>query len=201
MSIRQLLDDERADLIALLGELSDAEWEAPSLCAGWRVRDVVGHLLYDEISLTGYARIAIRCRGNTDRVNAALVDRVRDLSPAELVARFERSGQRITALWPSLGLADIMVHHQDIRRPLGRPRTIPAERLLAVLDHPDPFARPGRFTRGLRLVATDVEWSSGTGPEVRGPGEALALAMVGRPVALDDLTGDGVAALRARHGV
>ncbi|MEV5650023.1 maleylpyruvate isomerase family mycothiol-dependent enzyme [Nocardia sp. NPDC052254] len=201
MSIRQLLNDERADLIALLGELSDAEWETPSLCAGWRVRDVVGHLLYDEISPIGYARIAARCRMDTDRVNAHLVDRVQDLPPAQLLARFERSGQRITRMWPSLGLADMTVHHQDIRRPLGRPRTIPADRLVAVLEHPDPFARPGRFTRGLRLVATDVEWASGTGPEVRGPGEALALAMVGRPVALDELTGDGVAALRERHAV
>lgn len=201
MGIRQLLTDERTDLIALLGNLSDAEWDVPSLCAGWRVRDVVGHLLYDEISPTRYARMALHRRMNTDRINGDLVERVRALPPAELVARFEHSGQRITRMWPSLGLADMMVHHQDIRRPLGRPRTIPAERLLAVLAHPDPFARPGRFTRGLRLVATDVEWSSGTGPEVRGPGEALALAMVGRPVALDDLTGDGVAALRRRHGV
>ncbi|MBO0855301.1 MAG: hypothetical protein J2P18_16240, partial [Nocardia sp.] len=95
----------------------------------------------------------------------------------------------------------LLVHHQDIRRPLGRPRQIPAERLIAVLGRPDPFARPGRFTRGLRMVATDVAWSSGSGPEVRGTGEALALAMVGRPIVLDELTGDGVRTLRERHGV
>lgn len=201
MSIRQLLNDERAELITLLRDLSDDEWEAPSLCAGWRVRDVVGHLLYDEMSLLGYARFALGYRLNTDRVNNGLVDRARDLTPAQLIERFENSGQRITGAWPSLGLADILVHQQDIRRPLGRPRTIPADRLVAVLRHPDPFARPRTYTRGLRFVATDVEWSVGAGPEVRGPGEALALAAVGRPVALEDLTGDGVETLRGRLGV
>ncbi|NKY89491.1 maleylpyruvate isomerase family mycothiol-dependent enzyme [Nocardia veterana] len=196
-----MLDEERADLIALLRDLSEEEWEAPSLCAGWRVRDVVGHLLYDEISLPGYARFALRHRLNTDRVNNRLVDRVRNLTTAELLARFENSGQRITGAWPRLGLADILVHHQDIRRPLGRPREIPADRLIAVLRHPDPFAAPRKYTRGLRFVATDVEWSAGSGPEVRGPGEALALAVVGRAVVLDELTGAGVATLRRRHGV
>lgn len=200
MSTRQLLNDERAELITLLRDLTPAEWEAPSLCAGWRVRDVVGHLLYDEISPMGYARFALRRRMNTDRVNNDLVARARHLSTAELVDRFENSGQRITRMLPNVGLADILVHQQDIRRPLGRPRTIPADRMIAVLNHPDPFATPGKFTRGLRFVATDVDWSSGAGPEVHGPGEALALAVVGRPVALDELTGDGVATLRQRHG-
>ncbi|WP_063064775.1 maleylpyruvate isomerase family mycothiol-dependent enzyme [Nocardia violaceofusca] len=201
MSTRQLLNDERAELITLLRDLSEDEWEAPSLCAGWRVRDVVGHLLYDEMSLLGYARFALGYRLNTDRVNNGLVDRARDLTTAQLIERFENSGQRITGTWPSLGLADILVHQQDIRRPLGRPRTIPADRLVAVLRHPDPFAGPRRYTRGLRFVATDVEWSAGTGPEVRGPGEALALAAVGRPAALEDLTGEGMETLRRRHGV
>ncbi|MBF4997570.1 maleylpyruvate isomerase family mycothiol-dependent enzyme [Nocardia sp. BSTN01] len=197
----ELLADERAELIALLRDLSDDEWEASSLCAGWRVRDVVSHLLYDEITPLGYARFALRRRMNTDRINGDLVDRTRELTTADLLDRFERCGRRITRLLPRIGLADILVHQQDIRRPLGRPRTIPAARVIAVLEHPDPFATPGRYTRGLRFVATDMEWASGTGPEVRGPGEALALAVVGRPVVLDELTGDGVATLRQRHGV
>ncbi|MBO0856213.1 MAG: maleylpyruvate isomerase family mycothiol-dependent enzyme, partial [Nocardia sp.] len=106
MSIRGMLNDERADLIAVLHDLSADEWEAPSLCDGWRVRDVVGHLLYDEISLPAYGRIALRLRLNTDRVNQHLVDRVRDLPTAELLARFESSGQRITKTIPHVGLAD-----------------------------------------------------------------------------------------------
>lgn len=67
-----------------------------------------------------------------------------------------------------------------------------------MLNHPDPFARPWRHTRGLRFVATDLAWQKGSGPEVLGTGEALVLATVGRPVALDELTGDGVPELRRR---
>ncbi|MGW0048998.1 maleylpyruvate isomerase mycothiol-dependent enzyme family protein [Nocardia cyriacigeorgica] len=110
----------------------------------------------------------------------------------------EHRAGRLSRFAPQLLLADLMVHHQDMRRPLGRTREIPEDRLLTLLDHPDPFAQPRRRTKGLRFVATDVAWSSGDGPEVRGPGEALALAMVGRTAALDDLTGDGVAELRRR---
>ena len=51
---------------------------------------------------------------------------------------------------------------------------------------------------GLKLVASDMEWTCGDGPEVRGAGEALLMAMCGRKSALDDLSGDGVATLRSR---
>jgi hypothetical protein len=52
--------------------------------------------------------------------------------------------------------------------------------------------------RGVRLVATDLDWSHGRGPEVRGNGEALLMAMAGRRAALDDLDGPGKAKL-AQH--
>jgi hypothetical protein len=103
-------------------------------------------------------------------------------------------------LLPSILLADTLVHHQDIRRPLGRQRTIPADRLVPVLNRPDPFAQPRRRARGLRFVATDLIWANGEGSEVRGTGEAIARAVAGRPVVLDELQGDGVALLRKRVG-
>jgi uncharacterized protein (TIGR03083 family) len=99
---------------------------------------------------------------------------------------------------PRVALADVVVHHQDIRRPLDRPRSIPPPRLLEVLNHPDPFATPRSRTRGLRFEATDIEWIHGDGPEVRGMAEAIVMAVAGRPVALDELTGDGVDLLRSR---
>ncbi|MBF6330068.1 maleylpyruvate isomerase family mycothiol-dependent enzyme [Nocardia transvalensis] len=193
-----MLKGERAELVSLLRTLSDDEWVTPSLCVGWRVRDVVGHLLYDAIPAPTYAVVFLRCGLSADRTNDVLADKSKVLSTEQLVAKLENSGEHITRLAPGLGLADMFAHQQDIRRPLGRPREIPAERLRAVLEHPDPFARPGRFTRGLRFVATDIDWSSGSGPEVRGAGEALALAMVGRPAVLDELAGDGVDTLRRR---
>ncbi|MFI5781444.1 maleylpyruvate isomerase family mycothiol-dependent enzyme [Nocardia sp. NPDC051570] len=198
MKTRELLRAERAELIELLRSLSDEEWLTPSLCAGWRVRDVVGHLLYDAIPAPTYAGVFLRYGMSADRVNNLLADKSRALSTAQLMSRLENSGHHITGLLPGVGLADMLVHQQDIRRPLGRAREIPAERLLAVLNRPDRFANPGRYTRGLRFVATDIDWSTGSGPEVRGTGEAVALAMVGRPAVLDDLDGDGVETLRGR---
>ena len=55
-----------------------------------------------------------------------------------------------------------------------------------------------RRIAGLTLRATDAEWTHGTGPEVSGPILSLVMAMTGRKVADDDLTGEGVATLRSR---
>jgi len=133
-------------------------------------------------------------------MNARAVERSRQAPPAHLIDELERSVSHGTfaTLAPSVALADVLVHHQDIRRPLSRPRAIPTERLLHVLSHPDPFAVPRRRTHGLRLVATDVSWSRGDGPTVRGPGEAIMMAVAGRTAAITDLEGEGVDLLRAR---
>lgn len=196
--IREHVVAERAELVAFLRTLTPAEWETPSLCTGWRIRDVVAHLALDTLSPATYFR-GVVTHPSPSRANEYFVRGFRDVPPGNLVDRLEKSAATswLTRFAPRLTLADHVVHHQDIRRPLGRPRTIDPDRLRRVLSHPDPFAFPRRFTRGLRFVATDVEWESGSGPEVRGPGEALALAMVGRPV-LGELAGDGVATLSAR---
>lgn len=193
-----MLAAERAEFTTLLRGLRDAEWDAPTLCTGWRVRELIGHLRYDAIPLTEYAGITVRNRFSIDRVNNAMAAAGVGRTPAEMLAEFESAPCPVSRLWPRLGLADLLVHQQDIRRPLDRPREIPADRLKAVLDHPDPFTRPGRFTRGLQFVATDFDWVKGSGPTVRGRREALALAMVGRTVVLDELDGEGVGELRRR---
>ncbi len=197
--VRGLLAQEQHDLVRLLGTLVDADWETPSLCAGWRVRDVVAHLVGVTTPLPTYLTLAMRHR-SADKLNAHLVDQAASVPTSTLLDRLDASIGRgwATALLPSVLLADLLVHHQDIRRPLGRLRTIPADRLVPVLTRPDPFARPRPRMRGLRFVATDVRWATGSGPEVRGTGEAIALAIAGRPVVLDELSGEGVAQLRVR---
>ena len=64
----------------------------------------------------------------------------------------------------------------------------------------NPRLGAGRRIRGLRLQATDVDWAHGRGPEVTGPGEALLMAMSGRPAALADLSGPGLGTLAERLG-
>lgn len=199
MDVRGHIHAERDELVALLRTLGPDQWSTQSLCGLWSVRDVATHLSMDSVTMPRYFLAALRNR-SADRVNESYVATHGDVATDALV---EQLADSAASSWfaryaPRLTLADHVVHQQDIRRPLGLPRTIDPERLCLVLDRPDPFARPRRFTRGLRFAATDLAWASGSGPEVRGQAEALALVMVGRPSVLDELEGDGVGLLRAR---
>lgn len=92
-----------------------------------------------------------------------------------------------------IALVDGLIHQQDIRRPLEMPRAIPAERLLPALRCAliAPVIRGFWRVRGVRLVATDLDWSAGIGPEVRGSAEALLMAIAGRGSVLGELCGPG----------
>ena len=90
-------------------------------------------------------------------------------------------------------MTDAMIHHHDIRRASGLPRSIPAHRLVPVLAFSlrAPTLPSKGNAKGLKLVSTDVDWKTGSEVEVTGPGEALlmAVAVAGRPSALDELSG------------
>lgn len=199
MKPREMLSAERASLAEFLHTLSDDDWSAPSLCQGWSVRDVVAHASIDAVSLGTYLGTVVR-NPSIDKTNQALIDRTSYLSNQELLRHFESAVHpgAFGAMMPAALHTDVMVHHQDIRRPLDRARPIPEERLVFALNHPDFGAHPKRYTKGLRFVAADVDWANGSGPEVRGTGEALVLAIAGRPIVLGELEGDGVATLAGR---
>ncbi|MBW0014705.1 maleylpyruvate isomerase family mycothiol-dependent enzyme [Mycobacterium sp.] len=195
---------ERADLADFLAELTPQEWEAPTLCSKWTVKHVVAHMVsYEELGVRGLLRRF--AKGWVVRANQVGVDEFADLTPQQLLA-FLRDHLEPRGLTAGFGgmiaLVDGTVHHQDIRRSLGRPRTIPADRLERVLElvPGNPRLGAGRRIRGLRLRATDIDWVHGRGPEVSGTGEALLMAMTGRPAALADLGGPGLATLAKRLG-
>jgi uncharacterized protein (TIGR03083 family) len=206
MSVIHLARAERADLLAFLADLTPQQWDTPSLCAGWRVRDVVAHMIsYEGLPRRELARRLARGRFRLAWINAVGLAEMRDLGPGELLALL---GQRLdpngltTGFGCRVALLDALIHQQDIRRPLGAPRTIPPDRLLPALSFAR-FAPPiGAFwrARGLRLVATDLGWAAGRGPEVRGPGEALLMAISGRRGVVGELSGPGQATLAARIG-
>ncbi|WP_026204446.1 maleylpyruvate isomerase family mycothiol-dependent enzyme [Actinomycetospora chiangmaiensis] len=203
-SVMPLAEQERAELAELLHGLAPGQWDAPTLCTGWTVRDVVAHVLsYEERGPVGLAWCFARGRGSFDRTNAVAMADYADHGPDELLALLERSLRPrglTTMLGGRIGLTDAMIHQQDIRRPLGLPRRIPGESLVVVLDlarFAPPLDSRARL-RGLRLRATDLDWTAGDGDEVSGPGEALLMAMAGRGVALDELTGPGLPVLVQR---
>jgi uncharacterized protein (TIGR03083 family) len=199
-----LAHDERADLADLLATLTPAQWDAPSLCARWRVRDVVAHMFsYEELGVAGLVGRFIRGGVLPDRVNAVGVAAYADRSTDDLVALVKdhlRPRGLTAGFGGRIALTDGVIHHQDIRRPLGLPRDVPADRLLTVLEfaRTAPTIGAARRIHGLTLTATDLDWTAGKGPAVEGPAESLLMAIAGRRGTARELTGPGQPALAGR---
>jgi uncharacterized protein (TIGR03083 family) len=204
----QLIEQERLSLADLLSGLTPAEWEHPSLCAGWRVRDVAAHVALAPMQSPGVWSMlveAVRARGSFDRLNHDVSVRHADRPGADLVMelRAHAASRRLPAVTNYRNiLFDILVHGQDIAIPLRRPRVMPLDAAVAGLDRVWTAGWPfwaKRRLAGFHLSATDAEWSAGTGwHEVRGPVSALLLLLTGRAAALDQLSGDGLAELSTR---
>ncbi len=198
------IDAERLSLADLLDGLSPEQWDTPSLCAGWRVREVAAHLTLAHTGTAAAAVALLRARGNFDRMiyDTALRQATlpADRFPALLrgMAGSRRKAPGISHLEP---LIDLLVHGQDIAIPLGLGRPVPVPAAAASADRiwPDlyPF-RARRRLRGIRLAATDYPWSAGEGLLAEGPVAAILLALTGRPAAADRLSGPGVPGLRTR---
>jgi uncharacterized protein (TIGR03083 family) len=204
-SVVGMVRSEREDLASLLTDFSPAQWSRPTLCSQWRVRDLAAHVIsYDGLS---YAQIAKRrfidAGGSVDRFNATAIADYADLGTVELVDLIRQRAQPrgyMAAFGGTIGLLDAMIHQQDIRRPLGIARAIPPERLRAALKRSlyVPILCSAWRSRGLQLIATDVDWIHGNGPEVRAPGEALLMSLAGRSAAFAELSGQGTATLLDR---
>ena len=193
---------ERTDIARFLATLTPEQWQAPSLCTDWSVKDVVAHV-YSYEGLGKPALIRRFAKGLIVRTNQVGVDELAPLSIRQLIELADNNIQPrgLTAGFGGMiALVDGTVHHQDIRRALGLPRVIPPDRLRRVVESipGNPRLGAGRRIRGLRLRADDIDWTHGDGPEVTGPGEALMMAMTGRRDALPELGGAGQATLAAR---
>lgn len=204
LSVRGLAQAERREFAELLTELSDHEWETPSLCAGWTVRDVVAHVLsYEDLTARAVVGRMARARLSLSGTNDASLDDYRDWEPAQLINRMRRCVDPhglTTGFGCRVALLDAMAHQQDIRRPLGRPRIIPSARIVPALNFARIAPPIGAYRRilGLRFAATDIAWAAGRGAQVSGPAEAILMVTAGRAAALDDLSGPGVQKLRDR---
>jgi uncharacterized protein (TIGR03083 family) len=188
----------------LLDSLAPAQWGAETLCEGWTVRDVVAHLVsYEEIGYPGIATALVRARLRVGGMNDVRRAVYRDYGPEELVAvlRAHLRPHGLTAAFGGgIGLTDCVIHHQDIRRPLGLRRAVPPDRLVAALDFSlrAPVLPSKHNAAGVKVVATDIDWSHGEGPELSGPGEAILLALAGRGDAVPELVGPGAEMLEQR---
>lgn len=195
----QAIERERLRLADLLDTLTDDEWDHPSLCAGWRVRDVAAHVALAPQPPGPWDTVvsAVRARGSFHRLNHDIsVAHAGSRSGADLVAelRAHAASRRLFVATSYRNiLYDTLVHAQDIAIPLHRTHPMPADAASAgatrVWTMGWPFWARRRLA-GFRLRATDVDWTAGTGPqEISGPIEALLLLLTGRTAALHRLTG------------
>ena len=206
VDVMAMAREERAEMADFLASLRLEQWDQPSLCHGWRIRDVAAHAVsYEEHGLADLIRRLAKARFRPGQLNEVALAEYAALDPQELVAflRKHLTPHGATARFGGrVGLVDSMIHHQDMRRPLGMRRQIPAERLLCAL----PFAvtapplRGFWNARGVRVVATDLDWSRGKGPEARGPAEAVLMVLAGRRGVACELTGPGASILQERLG-
>ncbi|MEN0137844.1 MAG: maleylpyruvate isomerase family mycothiol-dependent enzyme [Rhodococcus sp. (in: high G+C Gram-positive bacteria)] len=195
---------ERAALADDLAGLHEAQWAQQSLCGRWVVEEVVAHLTAAaSIGVVRWFGSVLGARFDFDLHNDRRLAEYRGATPAETLAWFRRivtsttSAPGPTAAW----LGEVVVHSQDIRRPLGIARTPAIETVAEVAGFyaRRDFTVAGRSTiEGLRLEATDGPFTTGTGPMVSGTTLALTMAMAGRGAYCDDLTGPGVPTLRDR---
>jgi uncharacterized protein (TIGR03083 family) len=200
----QAVEQQRLAIADLLDELTPAQWESPSLCAGWRIRDVAAHVSLVGLPPSAGSLLAdmLRTHGNFHRLNTAAAKRRAGRPPRQLVAdlRTSASSRKVPVVSSYRNvLFDVAVHGQDIAIPLGLDLPIPpqaaAEAATRVWTMGWPFWAQRRL-HGLRLTATDTDWSAGSGRDVRGPIRALLLLLTGRTTtAAAMLTGDGVTQL------
>ncbi|WP_415950808.1 maleylpyruvate isomerase family mycothiol-dependent enzyme [Streptomyces sp. KLOTTS4A1] len=188
----QIVDRERESLAALLEGLSPEEWERPTQCGDWRVRDVAAHIAIAAHTTYPWAlREYVRARGNSDRLIHDTAVRAAERPVAEITADLRaiaRSRRTVPGTTVREAVIDLLVHGQDIARALGIARTMEpraardaAERVWTMRFPPRPWPLPKA-----RLVATDIDWARGEGPEIRGPMQALLLLLTGRTAAAEE---------------
>jgi uncharacterized protein (TIGR03083 family) len=192
-----LIAAERTDFTDFLTEFTPAQWDAPSLCAGWRTREVIAHLsLPFRHSAPPIMWQLLKARGNfhvvADKFARADADK---LSTAQLVASL-RDNARNPWSPPGGGLDATLthdiVHGLDITVAQGLDREPPAERLtvaLTNLAHPKRHKFFGLNLAGVQFRADDRDWTYGVGEPVTGTAATLVLVLAGRKVPAERLAG------------
>lgn len=195
--IRAAIAAERRELAAMLDGLSAEEWDAPTLCGGWRVREVAAHMTMGfRYSLSKLARELIRARGSLHR----MTDRCAHKDAAAHTTRELAALLRDNADHPwrppvggiEAALGHDVIHGLDITVALGLGRRVPEDRLRILLESVN--ARTLKFfgadLGGIELRADDLDWSFGTGTPLSGAAQDLLLLAYGRRLPPGHLRGE-----------
>jgi uncharacterized protein (TIGR03083 family) len=199
-----LIHPERKALLDDVAGLDDEQWNTPSLCAGWTVRDTLAHLASAAKMTPGRYIIGWVSSGfRFNAMNEKGIVAQRGATPADTVAAFK--SQLAATTHPPGPLqamvAEAVLHGEDIRRPLGIKHAYAPDTLVVVGNFVTGgigFLGGKRRSAGLKLTPSDAEWTHGDGLEVSGPFASILIALTGRRAGLADLSGDGVPTLTQR---
>jgi uncharacterized protein (TIGR03083 family) len=195
--IREAIAAERRELAELLGSLPAPSWDTPTLCAGWRVREVVAHMTMPfRYSTKKFAIEVIKSKGNFGRMADRCARRDAAAAAGELVATL-RDNQWHPWQPPGGGfegaLTHDVIHGLDITVALGIGRRVPEARLRVVLDtitRPRSIKHFGADLNGIELRGEDIDWSFGRGTPLPGQAQDLALILCGRRLPAGRLHGE-----------
>lgn len=201
-----MIHSARAALADDLQSLDEAQWAQPSLCGRWNIQEVVAHLsAAASIGRLRWIRSVVGARFDFDLHNQRRLEEHVGTNPTDTLEGFRRVVTSSTAAsgHTPAWLGEVIVHSQDIRRPLQIAHTPPIDAVTEVARFyaSRDFAVPSHSAiADLRLEAIDGPFAVGSGPRVTGTTLALTMAMAGRGSFCDDLEGEGVALLLSRCG-
>jgi uncharacterized protein (TIGR03083 family) len=201
-TIRDMIAAQRAELADVLAGLPAASWDEPTLCAGWRVREMVAHITMPfRLSRGRFALELAKSRGRFNELADRLARQdAAAMSSAELAGAVRSN---IGHPWKPPGggftgaLSHDLIHGLDITVPLGLAvPPVPEERLRPVL----PASLADRSVKffgvdldGVELRATDMDWTLGSGVPLTGAAADLLLVTCGRTLPPGRLAGEAAA--------
>ncbi|MFE1176193.1 maleylpyruvate isomerase family mycothiol-dependent enzyme [Streptomyces sp. NPDC058773] len=195
--IRAGIAAERRELADLFEGLGADEWNAPSLCEGWRVREVVAHMSMGfRLSLPATLGELVKARGNLHRMTGRVARRDAAAHSVSELSSFLRDNAHHPWTPPVGGfrsaLGHDVVHGLDVTAALGLDRRVPEDRLRVLLDDIKPRGLKffGVDLAGVRLCAEDMDWSYGSGTPVYGAAQDLLLLAFGRRLPYGRLRGE-----------
>ncbi|MFE7545137.1 maleylpyruvate isomerase family mycothiol-dependent enzyme [Streptomyces platensis] len=197
MDIKAAIAAERRELAAVLDGLPAGQWDAPTLCAGWRVREVVAHMSMGfRYSLPKTVAELVRAGGSLHRMTDRCARRDAAAASTSELAGFLREHAHHPWKPPVGGIAAALghdvVHGLDITVALGLDRRVPEDRVRLLLEKITPGTARffGADLRGIQLRADDLDWSFGTGAPLYGSAQDLLLVAYGRKLPPGRLHGE-----------
>lgn len=201
-----IVHHERRALIEDLATIQPEQWNTQSLCDKWTIHDLVAHLVDDaKTSRKNFMFGLLRSGFNLDRLGNLGVQKEKRDSPADMLDAFRDVQYRTSSAPAPLAsrLVEIIVHGEDVRRPLGIRHEYPIDAMIAAIEYQlataDVVGGSKNRASGLHLVAIDIDWSHGSGAIVRGKTIDILMALTGRHLPFDALSGDGAHILRGRR--